>query len=398
MKVLSIFAHPDDEVIFGWPLFQKPLITKHLICVSGNEKRLACLDKISNIGNFSWETLGLPDGNISNCSDELSKSLNKKINDFKPDLVFTHNPHGEYQHPDHVSIFSVLYNLDCTENLLITDMRASCLSKKHNIPSTSPDIPKDELRYYLKILCQIEIDIDFYHSCKEIYSLKQVWTWDREPIKKCRLVWAKNKSLHRKQTIDILTSILCESPCCGAEIGVFKGGTTIFLANLPHVEKIYAIDPWENNPAYSDFEHLSREIKKSNDQGEAVVAESWEELYHYVCKIFVQYPNIHILREKSHNAIHRITEDLDFLFIDGNHEYEEVKRDITLWSQRIKPGGLIMGHDYSWNAENGSKRGVCRAVDGFFAEHYMEFEKALNPARHSFINRDDDRIWWQRKK
>ena len=28
MKVLMVFAHPDDEIIFGWPIFQDPTIEK----------------------------------------------------------------------------------------------------------------------------------------------------------------------------------------------------------------------------------------------------------------------------------------------------------------------------------------------------------------------------------
>ena len=36
------------------------------------------------------------------------------------------------------------------------------------------------------------------------------------------------------------------------------------------------------------------------------------------------------------------------VFIDGGHEYEEVKRDILIWKERLRPGGLLCGHDVSW--------------------------------------------------
>jgi hypothetical protein len=36
---------------------------------------------------------------------------------------------------------------------------------------------------------------------------------------------------------------------------------------------------------------------------------------------------------------------LDFVFIDGNHGYSFVKQDILAWLPKIKPGGVICGHD-----------------------------------------------------
>jgi predicted O-methyltransferase YrrM len=36
---------------------------------------------------------------------------------------------------------------------------------------------------------------------------------------------------------------------------------------------------------------------------------------------------------------------VDFLFIDGDHSYEGVKRDFELWSPLVRPGGLVAFHD-----------------------------------------------------
>jgi len=37
---------------------------------------------------------------------------------------------------------------------------------------------------------------------------------------------------------------------------------------------------------------------------------------------------------------------LDMVFIDGEHHFEEVYRDIMLWRNLLAPGGLLCGHDY----------------------------------------------------
>lgn len=38
----------------------------------------------------------------------------------------------------------------------------------------------------------------------------------------------------------------------------------------------------------------------------------------------------------------------DMCFIDGDHSYESVKRDITYWKSKMMVGGLISGHDASY--------------------------------------------------
>jgi predicted O-methyltransferase YrrM len=36
----------------------------------------------------------------------------------------------------------------------------------------------------------------------------------------------------------------------------------------------------------------------------------------------------------------------DFVFIDGNHSYENVYSDIEIWKPVIEPGGMLAGHDF----------------------------------------------------
>jgi len=40
-------------------------------------------------------------------------------------------------------------------------------------------------------------------------------------------------------------------------------------------------------------------------------------------------------------------QSLDFVFIDAQHDYESVKKDILAWMPKVRPGGIIAGHDYN---------------------------------------------------
>jgi predicted O-methyltransferase YrrM len=61
---------------------------------------------------------------------------------------------------------------------------------------------------------------------------------------------------------------------------------------------------------------------------------------------------IHLLRKDSHvfstvDIVERILKGfkLDFLFIDGDHTYDGVKRDFEMYSRLVRKGGIIAFHD-----------------------------------------------------
>jgi hypothetical protein len=55
-------------------------------------------------------------------------------------------------------------------------------------------------------------------------------------------------------------------------------------------------------------------------------------------------------------------QSLDWVYIDADHHYEPVCRDIDAWLPKVKPGGVIAGHDYS----NYPGFGVIQAVNERF--------------------------------
>ena len=57
-------------------------------------------------------------------------------------------------------------------------------------------------------------------------------------------------------------------------------------------------------------------------------------------------------------------ESIDLVFIDGAHDYGNVSADIAAWLPKVKPGGIVSGHDYS----KAIFPGLVRAVTEAFGE------------------------------
>ena len=74
---------------------------------------------------------------------------------------------------------------------------------------------------------------------------------------------------------------------------------------------------------------------------------------------------------------------LDFAYIDGDHSYEGVKKDIEAYWAKIRSGGVLAGHDYNPNWE--SLEGIIRAVDEFVAREGLELWTATTGSSSDWV-------------
>ena len=115
----------------------------------------------------------------------------------------------------------------------------------------------------------------------------------------------------------------------GAEIGVLVGKYSRKLKQANPGLELYGIDPWLSYPEYplggpqSGFDSLYESAKQN------------------------VLPGTKLIRKKSMDAVHDFPDNsLDFVYIDGNHDFTSEANDIHEWSKKVRPDGIISGHDY----------------------------------------------------
>lgn len=115
----------------------------------------------------------------------------------------------------------------------------------------------------------------------------------------------------------------------GVEIGVLKGEYSEKLCRAGL--KLYAIDPWQDYLDYNDFGPQ----------------EKFDLIYEQTRQRLSVYPNCTVVRKASMDAVADFADgSLDFVYIDANHQLKYVIEDLVEWAKKVRPGGIVAGHDY----------------------------------------------------
>lgn len=154
-----------------------------------------------------------------------------------------------------------------------------------------------------------------------------------------------------------LTSLFCElGYTAGAEIGVEQGKFSAEICRDNLGVKLYCIDPWQTYTRYID--------EVSQDKLDGYHAEAIERLAPY---------DVTIIRKTSMEAVKDFEpSSLDFVFIDGNHDFRYVVNDIIYWADVVRIGGIVAGHDYK--NENKNRRipfHVVQAINAYTDSYHI---------------------------
>jgi len=102
--------------------------------------------------------------------------------------------------------------------------------------------------------------------------------------------------------------------------------------------------------------------------------EQADALFTYADGLKWWFPQLAVYREDSLSAAARWDDGhFDFVFIDADHSYESVKRDITGWYPKVRSGGLLCGHDYGPppRGKHPGHPGVAVAVKEIFGDKHI---------------------------
>ena len=125
----------------------------------------------------------------------------------------------------------------------------------------------------------------------------------------------------------------------GAELGVWTGETFKHLVKTCHKLHLIGVDLYAAQPDQEGPEQWTR--------GENGHAWDHDTYYNNLVQFCQAYPGrAEIIKDYTTEAAKEVAdESLDFVFIDADHSYMGVMRDVGAWAPKVKKGGMIIGHD-----------------------------------------------------
>lgn len=150
-----------------------------------------------------------------------------------------------------------------------------------------------------------------------------------------------------------------EKAIVGIEIGTLRADLTkTILWQFPNC-RLYTVDPWKYEEG-NLFEagHPEEEIAESKAHALNALNEFDERVI--------------VMPMKSDEAFPLVKELVDFVWIDGDHTLESVRKDIKNGLACVKLGGILGGHDYAT---------VVDAINEVLGGHYE-------------VHQGGDLTWW----
>jgi len=162
-----------------------------------------------------------------------------------------------------------------------------------------------------------------------------------------------------------------------AEVGVERGKNAYDMLYNMDIECLYLIDPYlEYRDGRTQFVAQETQDAVYKEMFNTIFLSSIEKVY--LSKVVL------ISKTSEFSASLFPNEFFDFVYIDGNHDYEYIKQDIFLWWPKVKKDGVLGGHDF----DRDPAFYVSKAVIEFSKENELELMYSKDPSL--LMNRD----WW----
>lgn len=117
------------------------------------------------------------------------------------------------------------------------------------------------------------------------------------------------------------------------EVGSLYGLSAWHISkSIPKTATLFCIDPFERTESNIEFEKRVKAPYFCRESFDIFTADC---------------PNIVVLQGWSPDVCRGWQVPIDMYFDDAFHTNPVTKWNIDFWSERVKPGGIVCGHDYS---------------------------------------------------
>lgn len=164
--------------------------------------------------------------------------------------------------------------------------------------------------------------------------------------------------------------LLGEAVEVGTHVGVYAEQ---FLQQWQGIQ-LTCVDPWSIPQGY---EKQAMTLEEGNP--------TREDDYWAASKRLAAYPHrFKLLRKTSGEAVRTFQDkSLDFVYIDGDHNYDMVLHDLVCWFPKLCAGGILAGHDFL----------NCDAAETV-QPAVMEFYRGISPSMDLYLVTEQDCLPW----
>lgn len=138
-----------------------------------------------------------------------------------------------------------------------------------------------------------------------------------------------------------------------AELGVDYGGFSELILETANPLRLHLIDLWGSGRyGKNKKDHVFKKFEKEINEGQVEI-------------------NLGYSTEVVNTFDHKY---FDWIYIDTDHSYKTTIQELELYAPKMKPEGIIAGHDFTTGNWDGAVRyGVIEAVYEFCSKHKWQF-------------------------
>ena len=118
----------------------------------------------------------------------------------------------------------------------------------------------------------------------------------------------------------------------GVEVGTFEGYNALGICNFCSPTKLYCVDPYKTYDCVIG-DYMGR-----------FTQEQWNDIYKRT-QLKLDGKPVEFVRVGSIEGSKLVPNELDYVYLDGDHSTKALLRDLETWYSKVKSGGLLGGHD-----------------------------------------------------